>query len=623
MSTLASTISPTASLSNMGTDILVFIASEILVNLIFTRANGRDSNIRLFLTQGVLLFAVSVLLFVLHHAPYILGLITLFIFTRLVVTVATHPTSENAYVSRPLRYTPEVNEHELLDEQQSQPWNYFSNHHQQKTVAASPCTTETSNDKPQPMSWSQSASVPLTRRTVWSVSPFMRSAAPPHRRVSPALPPLQRPPISSISPRMNQNQSSGLQFFCNTTTSLGYISSLLDTPRPSDTPPGLINTGNICFINSTLQCLSWTAGFSEVLPSVSSGSETENGFIKSLNSVLHLCHQVPDGQTRFSPVNSSELQSSLSTLVPHLVVTPGGGTYQSQQDAAEFLLWLLDCLHGVLQKQNGGKTSPLSEADISHLLSQKQALSAELEKKMSVDIHSLSNPLIRLSETDWQLHWQRNASPLYELFLGQLVEARECQHCQKISVSMEYFTILPLPVPVAEPSRTFALQDCFNHFGEVEDLGRANMLRCSCTGLEQSSQSLLTLGKRLARLSKPPKRLVIQLTRFSYDSFQKVTLKNTTRITLPLTLDLYPYTIEAKLNKESKSIPYHLYALCTHTGAQSTSFGHYVAHCKTTNGSWYYFNDKNVAHIADMQTELGSTFVLRNAYLLFYTREEM
>ena len=244
------------------------------------------------------------------------------------------------------------------------------------------------------------------------------------------------------------------------------------------------------------------------------------------------------------------------------------------------------------------------------LTNKRAACLAELEKEMSDNSPSFKQCLAALSEVDWELYWQKNSSSIYELFLGQLVEARQCQLCNKMSVNVEYFTVLLLPVPslaVSDTTHVFKLQDCFEKFSKVEDLVKGNMLHCSCTLSLQDKLTTLTPGRRLALLSRPPKRLVIQLTRFSYDSLRKEAVKNTALVTFPLTLDLYPHTMQAKLNP---------------TGAQSTSFGHYVAYCRADNHQWYYCNDRNVRCIANIVTEMNTSFVLQNAYLLFYALQD-
>lgn len=659
-------------LSHLAVDILVFVATEILVRLIFAGRNATRRKIPLLFAQGALLLASSALLVFFHHFPYLLALVSLFIFIRLIVLVCERTEPVNTAISKPLRYSPEVDEirsegvvqpQYCLENQQNvggklvgssafpfQPtagrilqkpsnslgasnlnWRRATGRGDKPLQSGIPqCKAKDASNTPfhQPSSWI----FPGTSLRAPTFSNFgLKSLACDQLRRSPLTSGLTQTSSTWVeSP--HREHDSDLSFYQH--PSLGYFTSLLNFRKPSSTPPGLINAGNTCFLNSILQCLTWTAGFLEVLPLVGPTGGDHSVFVQNLCAVVHQCHVLPDGVSKFDPINPSDLLTSLSKLAPHLVVNSESGHYQSQQDAAECLLWILDFLHGVLWQQSDGRSGQsrphLSTVEVAALAREKKAYLMELEGANSDDIPSFRHSLTGLSEVDWELHWQRNSSTLYQLFLGQLMEIRECQLCKTMSVNVEYFTVLPLPVPrpgvgVGSATHRYQLQDCFGLFSQVEDLVQANMLHCSCTLSLKNKLTSLAPGKRLALLSKSPQRLVIQLTRFSYDSIKKESTKNSTLVTFPLTLDLHPHTMQAKLNSNFQMMTtcvYHLCALCAHTGAQSTSFGHYVAYCKAANGEWYYYSDKNVTHIANIATAVNSTFVLQNTYLLFYALQD-
>ena len=628
--------------SHLVLDILIFLATEFLMRLLFAKNTGRAGHMKLLLTQGTLLMIVSLLLALFHHVPYILGIATVFIVIRLAVFMSERRNRvDNEFVSRPLRYTPENEDampthqniqepnipprHQLLgfsNGQKTPPaYTLYTRHAlQQDSMARSALWSQSS--LPPTQHW-QHDSLPAPYNTLRNRN---RTVAPIKQGVSTAGPLLQRtttPPSTptKLGDKHTLGQSNPLSLYCQH-SSLGYLSSIFHPRKPSETPPGILNVGNTCFMNSILQCLTWTPGFIETIPRVFSGRDDQILFIKNLNAVLNQTHVVPDGVSIFSSVDVSELITSTSQLSPHLTVAPGSGKGQSQQDAAEYLLWLLDTLHNLLRQQGDGAAAPRLPADSGELLSRRQACLGELERANSDDVPSFRAPLTALSEIDWQLHWQSNRSTLYDMLLGQLMEVRECQKCKRMSVNVEYFTLLPLTVPSMKLGHEFTLQDCFQLFSEVEELVKSNMLQCSCTSPTGSSTSL-TPGRRLAMLSRPPRILIIQLTRFSYDSVHGVPLKNLTPVAIPLVFDLFQYTIAEKLKcKLYKSTTYRLYAFCSHTGGQSTSHGHYVAHCKAANGMWYCFNDRRVTYIRDIHTEIKSSFVLSNAYLLFYMLED-
>ena len=605
--------------SHVGTDILVFVFTEIIVRLVFSGNTGRSSHIKTLFTQGVILAVVAVLLAVFHHKPYILGLLLFCVFVRFIGLVyGAQPDNDN--VSRPLRYTPEI---EDLDAFENTPELYGNQPQRYTAVQPKPLVVTTNHNLHEQWPQTRSSSIPFTRRTSSTVTQRRAGSLdyPGEKRTTSGS--LQRPPMTSPSmspPNSTRHQAPQFSLFCHQ-PSFGYFSALLDSRKPSITPPGIINAGNTCFVNSIIQCLTWTPGFTDTLPLVSLGSRSSSVLIRSLNNILSKCHVFPDGQNTFNPVDASELLNALSLMAPHLVVPYESGHFQSQQDASEFLLWLLDSIHDFLRQRNLAR--PLTAEDITLLSEKKHACLFELEKANSDDIPSFRDVLTTLSDLDWHLNWHKNSSSIYNLFLGQLVEARECQHCRKMSMNVEYFTVLPIPVPPLGMTQSYDLEGCFNLFSEVEELVKTNMLQCSCALSHQGTTSSLTPGKRLALLSKPPKALVLQLTRFSYDSARKIAIKNAVSITFPLLFNLHPFTMEAKLSADTqRSMPYQLYAFCAHTGAQSTTHGHYIAYCKAGNGTWYRFNDKNVNRIVDIEREVTSIFVLQNAYLLFYALQQ-
>ena len=107
-------------------------------------------------------------------------------------------------------------------------------------------------------------------------------------------------------------------------------------------------------------------------------------------------------------------------------------------------------------------------------------------------------------------------------------------------------------------------------------------------------------------------------------SLAQTTLKNQSPIRVPVTgLDLTPYTLSGKLHGADEPVGpvvYDLTGLCVHTGAHAATHGHYIAYSRGSSSSWYSFNDDYVNPITSMDHELSQSFVLQNAYLLFYSR---
>jgi ubiquitin carboxyl-terminal hydrolase 8 len=99
-----------------------------------------------------------------------------------------------------------------------------------------------------------------------------------------------------------------------------------------------------------------------------------------------------------------------------------------------------------------------------------------------LDNNSHAEPMQRLSDLEWLIHKQENKSVIDDLFTGQLVEAQHCLSCNRISVGIQTFNILP--VPIVEPrevSGVVYLMDCFSKFGNMENLFDSDGLQCPCS----------------------------------------------------------------------------------------------------------------------------------------------
>ena len=104
-----------------------------------------------------------------------------------------------------------------------------------------------------------------------------------------------------------------------------------------------------------------------------------------------------------------------------------------------------------------------------------------------MECESYAEPIQRLSDLEWLTYKEDNNSAVDDLFTGQLVETQHCIACSRITASIQTFTILP--VPIAQPNSfngLVYLQDCFTHYGQIEDMLGSNGLRCSCSNSKQT-----------------------------------------------------------------------------------------------------------------------------------------
>ncbi|XP_020822400.1 ubiquitin carboxyl-terminal hydrolase 43 isoform X1 [Phascolarctos cinereus] len=182
-------------------------------------------------------------------------------------------------------------------------------------------------------------------------------------------------------------------------------------PRDKARPPGtqgLKNHGNTCFMNAVVQCLSNTDLLAEFLalghyrarPGRAEVTEQLAGLVRAL-------------WTRdYTPHLSVEFKNTVSKY---------GSQFQgnSQHDALEFLLWLLDRVHEDLDSSSPGQTpeKPQSEP------------SKNLGKTLSSDQLSPRQSFV-------QNHFQ-----------AQYRSSLTCPHCQKQSNTFDPFLCVSLPIP--------------------------------------------------------------------------------------------------------------------------------------------------------------------------------
>lgn len=135
-------------------------------------------------------------------------------------------------------------------------------------------------------------------------------------------------------------------------------------------PPGLQNNGqNLCFINSVLQCLAYSPTLldslihdsKQDLPANLDGERALLGAtidtLRGLNTDPHTWD--PAGS---APLTTVELRRVASQLPQQsLVLDPDRDIKQGQQDAAEFLMWLLDALHRSLNT-HGRRSNALHQS---------------------------------------------------------------------------------------------------------------------------------------------------------------------------------------------------------------------------------------------------------------------
>lgn len=374
------------------------------------------------------------------------------------------------------------------------------------------------------------------------------------------------------------------------------------TSRPPNPKPGfraltgLMNMGNTCFMNSTLQCLASTLELKDYFTrddftgDLCHRSQTKG---KLAIAFAHLVNELASG-----PDYSSQRPETLKRLVASIAPQFAG---YGQHDSQEFLRFLIDGLHDDL---NRIKLKP-----------EYEEIKDGPKESDEVKSHRW-----------WKNYMDRNNSIFTDLFVGQLSSTIVCQTCQHVSKAFDPFWDLSLPVPklsrggkgeLPEPmngefnsSGVTTLLDCFKEFTRQEFLDDNNQVFCSRCRLHQDCTKQLSIFRF-------PKVLVLHLKRFSYGSYRRSKLNTT--IAFPSRLDLSQYV--PKRGIKGPAPIYGLYAVSNHMGG--TGGGHYTAHCNVSAtrdmDSWFTFNDSKV-HRVPSDSVGGPSVGGPSAYVLFYKR---
>ena len=196
------------------------------------------------------------------------------------------------------------------------------------------------------------------------------------------------------------------------------INDSINCNRNSFNLVGLMNLGNTCFINSTLQCLFHTYDLSQYF--------LQKFYVKDINyhnkqgyngkiaeSFADLLFEIET--THYDKINPIQFLKIFFKYNKTL-------NLRHQQDAQEFLSILLDCLHEDLNR-----------------IANKPYFLLEEQKDNESDFYA--------SNRFWDLYKKREDSIIVDLFHGQFKSKIICSTCSKSSITYEPFIFLGLPIP--------------------------------------------------------------------------------------------------------------------------------------------------------------------------------
>lgn len=349
----------------------------------------------------------------------------------------------------------------------------------------------------------------------------------------------------------------------------GYCDMATRDPMSSKAVQGLTglrNLGNTCFMNSILQCLSNTKELrdyclqNQYLRDLNNNSRMRTALMSEFAKLIQLLWTSSPNES----VSPSEFKTQIQRYAPRFVG-------YNQQDAQEFLRFLLDGLH----------------SEVNRVLVRPRASTDTLDHL----------PDDEKSRQMWRRYQEREDSRISDLFVGQLKSSLTCSECGYCSTAFDPFWDLSLPIPKKSYGEV-TLMDCLRLFTKEDVLdGDEKPTCCRCKARTRCTKKF--------SIQKFPKILVLHLKRFSEARIR------TSKLTTFVNFQLKDLDLREFASQSCNHAVYNLYAVSNHSG--TTMGGHYTAYCKNpVSSEWHSFNDSRV-------TPMSSSHVRSSdAYLLFY-----
>ena len=327
---------------------------------------------------------------------------------------------------------------------------------------------------------------------------------------------------------------------------------------------GLVNLGNTCFINASLQCLANTP---PLVQWILCNSHYQCCRVKLEKQFCLFCEAERIVKMMHSKNGNSSFSSSVTAANPNNIVRrikEISTTFKSgrQEDASEFMICLIDkivdaCLRS---SQPPERLRPSSGTSYEQLC-----------------------------------HSQTILHDLFGLVLRSRVVCLRCRHTSD-TFEVQYTWI----VGVRNHSD---VRQSLKQFVCRETLSGENLYRCI------KCKQLVPAMKRYT-LHKASKILLINLKRFE---FGKNSHKLSHPVRYPEFLNVSEYMSDDKA--DDQSLNYRLYAVLVHVGSSMHS-GHYFSYVRAPNNRWYKADDTTMT-----PCDVTQVLAQHGAYILCYIKE--
>lgn len=322
-------------------------------------------------------------------------------------------------------------------------------------------------------------------------------------------------------------------------------------------PLGLRNLGNSCYLNSVLQCLTYTPPLANFcLRNHHSSSCT---FMNGSNSSTCLFCLV---EKRIARSLSVDLVSESPARI-HSCLTLFAKHFRQgwQEDAHEFLRYVIEACNNVCVK-----------------------------------LHKfLSASKLRTRQDSQKLAKEEPRTVVKDIFGGVLQSQVKCLSCKAESNKLDEMMDLSLDV-----FKLSSVKDALCRYFQPEVLDGSNKYKC-----EKCKK--LTAARKQMSVSQAPNVLVIQLKRFENFFGGKIDR----HISFEEDLELYSHMCRESQDQRPE---YLLYAVIVHAGYSQDS-GHYYSYVKDIHGKWFCCNDAHVTSVS------AKSVLSEKAYILFYVQK--
>uniref|UniRef100_A0A8C7X2J0 Ubiquitin carboxyl-terminal hydrolase n=1 Tax=Oryzias sinensis TaxID=183150 RepID=A0A8C7X2J0_9TELE len=385
-------------------------------------------------------------------------------------------------------------------------------------------------------------------------------------------------------------------------------------------PRGLINKGNWCYINATLQALIACPPMYHLMKSITLHNETQrtctstpmiDNFVRLVNEFSNMPVPSKTKQQAAGEKVTKDIRPGVPfepTYIYRLLTLIKSSLSEKgrQEDAEEYLGFTLNGLHEEMlalkklispQEETPTPNGPESQPGVEEDLPDK-------EEEESDDEWEQVGPRNKISITR-QADFVR--TPITDIFGGH-TRSVVYQQNSKESATLQPFFTLQLDIQ-SEKIRT------------VQEALETLVARESVQGYTSKTKQEIEISRRVTLEELPPV-LVLHLKRFVFEKTggcQKLTKNVDYPVDLEISKDLLSSGVRSKILKGQRT--YRLFAVVYHHGNSATG-GHYttdVFHIGL-NG-WLRIDDQTVKIIN--QYQVVKQTAERTAYLLYYRRVDL